>query len=115
MERGPRAAEVAERAPKVKELIIALPTLNGDIRFNHKGFFRAHCHDPTHNHGNHSCRRQRQATKGRLGAGRPIGLLVAWLQEANHFDHILPTFLQCQLQKPRDLQLDSGSLAPWGA
>lgn len=86
-DRAERARELGPRAQKVKERIIHLPGLNGDIRFNEKGFFRCHCYD----HGT-ACRRQRQATSGRHGAGRPIGHLVAWLRQAREHrdqsDHV---------------------------
>ena len=42
-------------------------------------FLRAHCpaHGPT-------CTRQRQTTQGKsYGSGRPIGMLVAWLEDAS--------------------------------
>ena len=65
---------------KVRERIMHLPGLNGDIRYNERGFFRCHCYG----HGA-ACRRQRQAKSGRHGAGRPLGHLLAWLREAG--DH----------------------------
>lgn len=88
----------AERAAKVPEMVIDLEAngIAGDIRWNARGFMRAHCHF----HGG-QCRRQRQTTPGRSGAGRPIGSLVHWLRSAENYkdqiSHVvaLPgTFLQ---------------------
>ena len=80
-----RDVAAGSRAPKVPEQCFPLPP-HGDIRYNSKGFFRCHCY--THA----SCRRQRQSTPGRHGAGRPIGLLIAWLREADQYssqaDHV---------------------------
>ncbi len=65
--------------------------VDGDLRFNQRGFIRAHC--DIHSNESCSCRRQRQTTAGRLGAGRPIGSLVQWLKDSHKRDtqqgHIL--------------------------
>ena len=71
------------RAPKNPELVLELPGIQGDLRWNQRGFFRAQCYHPGHGR---TCRRQQQSTEGRFGAGRPIGLLIAWLQTANDHD-----------------------------
>ena len=77
-----RAPEVNLRRPKVPEDTIIVTTTIGELRYNSKlRFLRAHCYV----HGS-ECRRQRQTTAGRkYGSGRPIGALVAWLQDGvNH-------------------------------
>ena len=66
---GPRRAAVAEFVLEVADI--------GHLRFNETGqFMRAQC--PVHS----ECFRRRAVYEGRLGQGRPIGVLVAWLQEA---------------------------------
>lgn len=68
------------RAAKVSEDVLDIPTL-GEIRYNERQFFRAHC--PVHGP---DCRRQRQSVAGkRAGAGRPLGALAAWLEDANAY------------------------------
>lgn len=67
------------RAPKIAETVFDLVPfgVQGDIRFNDKGFMRAVCKAHPHD----ACRRQRQTTQGRHeSAGRPIGALVHWLR-----------------------------------
>lgn len=75
--------EAVVRATKVSEDVFHIPQpIGGDLRFNQRGFLRAHCDNPDHTvHG--PCTRQRQVTKGRRGAGRPIGSLIAWLQDSD--------------------------------
>ena len=75
-----REPEAGIRASKVPEVVFDLSHhgLQGDLRFNQRGFIRCHCGI----HGD-MCRRQRQTTAGRLGAGRPIGSLISWLRDAN--------------------------------
>lgn len=78
-----RKVELKPRQAKVPESVILLPAElgGGELRYNQKGgFIRAHCalHE--------KCTRQRQVTSGRLGAGRPIGTLVAWLSQAHKFE-----------------------------
>lgn len=77
-----RKVEEKPRTAKNPEAAIFLPEElgGGELRFNQRGFIRAHCalHE--------KCFRQRQVTAGRLGAGRPIGSLVAWLRQARKFD-----------------------------
>ena len=82
-QRGAPRMPAPVRAAGAAEQIFDLPVdgpIRGQLRFNERGFMRAHCaiHGPT-------CRRQRQTTAGRLGAGRPLGALLAWLGEAS--DH----------------------------
>lgn len=74
----PRKEETQQRAQKVSETAFLLPKNGGEIRYNVRGFMRAHCPNPDHG----TCTRQRQTTAGRKGAGRPIGSLVCWLQDA---------------------------------
>lgn len=76
------------RAKKIPEEVFIVPS-GGEIRFSSRGsFFRAHCPIPSHNvHG--ACTRQRQATasrRGSIGAGRPLGGLLAWLEDAERCD-----------------------------
>lgn len=75
-----REPEAGIRAVKVPEVVFCLRAhgLQGDLRFNQRGFIRCHCDI----HGE-QCRRQRQTTAGRLGAGRPIGSLICWLRHAH--------------------------------
>lgn len=75
--RATRAEESRPRSSKNPEEVFTLPGI-GEIRYNTKGFMRAHCSNPAHG----TCTRQRPTTKGRHGAGRPLGSLVAWLQES---------------------------------
>lgn len=76
----PRLEPEKPRATKVPEEVFLLPEpVGGEIRYNVRGFLRAHCpaHGPT-------CTRQRQTTQGKsYGSGRPIGMLVAWLEDAS--------------------------------
>ena len=89
-ERAERAAEVVPRQAKNPEDIFVLPApLQGcSLRFNRKGFIRAHCGIPGHG----TCTRQRQTLQGKRGgntSGRPIGHLLAWLAEgAQHDSHV---------------------------
>ena len=89
-ERKPRAEEKAGRKAKVPEIVFSVPS-GGELRYNTVGkFIRAHCHRHP------KCTRQRQTTPGRLGAGRPIGGLIAWLQrdaddKAHHMSYT-PSF-----------------------
>ena len=79
-----RPAPGLPRAPGQPEQVFDLrPDLEGDIRFNARGFMRAHCFCQAHKTGGRPCTRQRQTTAGRAGAGRPIGSLVAWLRQAS--------------------------------
>ena len=72
-ERKERKQEVVSRKPKVAEIVFTLPF--GELRYNSVGnFIRAHCNKHP------KCTKQRQTTPGRLGAGRPIGMLIAWLK-----------------------------------
>ena len=69
---GPRAAEENIQIPA-----------RGALRYNHRGFFRAVCRHPRH--GN-ECQRQRQSDAGHwTGSGRPIGALLAWLEDADAY------------------------------
>lgn len=72
-DRNERESEMNPRAPKNPELVLELPGIQGDLRWNQRGFFRAQCYHPGHGR---TCRRQQQSTEGRFGAGRPIGLLI---------------------------------------
>ena len=75
-DRKDRKQEAAPRKAKVPEIVFMIPKGLGALRFNSVGnFMRAHC--PYHE----KCTRQRQTTAGRFGAGRPIGALLAWLEE----------------------------------
>ena len=73
------------RATAIPELVLDLGPGLGSVHYNVSGqYFRAHC--PCHGD---ECRRQRTAREsetGRAGQGRPIGLLVAWLQSAHAAD-----------------------------
>ena len=75
MAAGGRAAPQAEMVYDMQEF-----GLTAELRYNARGFLRAHCKCPHHGQ---SCRRQRQTTPGRLGAGRPVGSLIAWLRAAD--------------------------------
>lgn len=85
----PQGRATSSRAAKVAEEVFDLTPFGipGELRYNERGFMRAHCK----RHGA-QCRRQRQTTPGRAGAGRPIGSLVQWLREAeqhdNHLEHV---------------------------
>ena len=80
----PRAARAVpavpgQRAARNAEIVYDMQGfgLAAELRYNERGFLRAHCKDPRHGQ---ACRRQRQTTVGRLGAGRPVGSLICWLQ-----------------------------------
>ncbi|CAE7321324.1 unnamed protein product, partial [Symbiodinium sp. CCMP2592] len=87
----PARAPAAGRAPRQAEIVFDMKDfgLDAEIRFNAKGFLRAHCKCPGHGQ---SCRRQRQTTAGRAGAGRPVGSLITWLRSAdqasNQAEHV---------------------------
>ncbi|CAE7555383.1 hypothetical protein AK812_SmicGene45544 [Symbiodinium microadriaticum] len=67
------------RRPGTMEIPFRAPGL-GELRFNNDGFLRAHCQK----HGR-DCKRQRATHPNprRAGQGRPVGLLMCWL-EAQH-------------------------------
>ena len=78
------ALEGLVRAPGNAELVVDLGDL-GQIRYNQTfGFLRAHC--PLHGA---TCLRQRTLADSpmpsRAGQGRPVGLLVHWLQKASDY------------------------------
>ena len=69
------------RTPGICELRFAVPRV-GELRYNISScFYRAHCPNPNHEP---DCARRRTAVRGtgRAGQGRPLGLLVHWLQQA---------------------------------
>ena len=81
--RRPRAAEIIASAPGVSEQVIDVPAF-GQIRYNPSfSFMRAVCTF----HGK-DCRRQRTLVRNNLrpGQGRPLGLLMNWLQKAADFE-----------------------------
>ena len=61
--------------------------VQGELRFNEKGFIRAVCRVHT-GFGEH-CQRQRQVTQGRSAPGRPLGALVHFLKTAENHDEQL--------------------------
>eukprot|EP00434_Breviolum_minutum_P005163 symbB.v1.2.004552.t1/scaffold245.1/size253980/9 len=73
-----------ERQPKQAEEIFEVPGY-GNIRYNQRGFLRAHCSQAGHGK---LCRRQRQTLAGKHPSmGRPIGSLISWLKSShNHED-----------------------------
>ena len=70
--------DVVLRRPGRSEVVQQIPGV-GELRYNEDGFIRAHC--PVHGK---ECRKQRATTvnASRPGQGRPLGLLVSWLQKA---------------------------------
>ena len=72
----PVERDFAGRRPGVSELVLAVGG-DGFLRYNITGnYMRAQC--PMHD----DCFRRRVLYAGRLGQGRPIGSLVAWLKDA---------------------------------
>ena len=73
------------RAKGAKETIFSIPGL-GDLRFNAKALtITAHCQK----HAAEFCRKEKIIKAGegsRVGQGRPIGLLVQWLRDAEQHD-----------------------------
>lgn len=76
------------RRPGHCEVRLGLPRGIGELRYNvTSDFFRAHCP-----HHGANCARRRAAFEsnseraGSSGQGRPLGLLIHWLQTANQFD-----------------------------
>lgn len=58
---------------------------HGEIRYNQSGFMRAMC--ARHSIPGFACSRQRTTLGSSGGRGRPIGELVAWLQDGQNFDN----------------------------
>ena len=72
------------RQPKQAEEIFEVPGY-GDIRYNQRGFLRAHCRQAGHGK---LCRRQRQTHGGKHPSmGRPIGSLISWLKSSQNHEH----------------------------
>ena len=76
---GEGDAAAAPRRAGVAELVMPVGP-HGFLRYNATGgYLRAQC--PVHE----DCFRRRALHEGRLGQGRPIGSLIAWLQSAEDF------------------------------
>ena len=84
-EREPRvAAAQAIRAPRTAATVLDLGEL-GDLRFYPKsGVMSAFCRCENHR-GGPDCRRSATCRPKGPGAGRPLGMLVAWLQRNSDF------------------------------
>lgn len=69
-----------------EEISIKVPPY-GELRYNTTfKFIRAHCDHPEHRELKQICARKRMVKEGPK-TGRPIGLLVAWLQAQSHHGH----------------------------
>ena len=80
---GPAEALRMMRAAAIREEVFVLPDDLGELDYSVSGeYIRAHCW----RHGD-ACRRQRTIRSsdaiGREGQGRPVGLLIAWLQRGH--------------------------------